>query len=401
MANTTIAIKKSATAASTPGSLEFGELAINYADGKIFYKNVNSSIVEFAPSSGGGNSFGTVNANSTLVVADTAGDILTLLPGTNISIVGDAVNDTITFSANIAPAFDKANLANVIAVAAFAKANSTAYTSNVTISVADNTNAALRITQTGNGNAFVVEDSGNPDSTPFVIDANGNVAIGSTSTDLAKLFVDGTIIGQRSFTSRVSSGLANSERGFRQAIDGTEYLSIYHDNSNAIIEVNSGERIRIKSDGNVGIGTTSTSIYKLNVDGSVNAASILENGISVLGIAVAAFNKANVNVSTTTSTATLSWNSDTFDQYQLTAMAAGVTVSADSGTPVNGQKMIFRFKDNGTARSISLTTGTSKSFRAIGVTLPTTTVISKTLYVGAIYNSADDRWDVVATAQEA
>ena len=96
MANTTIAIKKSATVSSIPSSLEFGELAINYADGKLFYKNVNSSIVEFAPSSGGGNSFGTVNANSTLVVADTAGDILTILPGTNITIVGDAVNDRVT-----------------------------------------------------------------------------------------------------------------------------------------------------------------------------------------------------------------------------------------------------------------------------------------------------------------
>jgi len=106
-------------------------------------------------------------------------------------------------------------------------------------------------------------------------------------------------------------------------------------------------------------------------------------------------------VNTATSTATLTWNSDTYEQYQLTAMAAGVTVSADSGTPSNGQKIVFRFKDNGTARSISLTTGTSKSFRAIGTTLPTTTVISKTLYVGAIYNSADNRWDVVATAQEA
>jgi hypothetical protein len=200
MANTTIAIKKSATAASAPGSLEFGELAINYADGKIFYKNVNSSIVEFVPTSGGSNSFGTVNANGTFVVADTVGDILTLSPGNNMSIVGDSLTDTVTFSADIGPAFDKANLANVIAVAAF--------------------------------------------------------------------------------------------------------------------------------------------------------------------------DKANVTVNTATSIATLSWNSDTFDQYQLTAMAAGVTVSADSGTPSNGQKMIFRFKDNGTARSISLTTGTSKSFRAIGTTLP-------------------------------
>ena len=38
----------------------------------------------------------------------------------------------------------------------------------------------VRITQVGTGNAFVVEDAANPDSSPFVIDANGNVGIGLT-----------------------------------------------------------------------------------------------------------------------------------------------------------------------------------------------------------------------------
>jgi hypothetical protein len=40
---------------------------------------------------------------------------------------------------------------------------------------------ALRITQTGTGNALVVEDSANPDSTPFVVDANGDVLLGHTT----------------------------------------------------------------------------------------------------------------------------------------------------------------------------------------------------------------------------
>lgn len=40
---------------------------------------------------------------------------------------------------------------------------------------------ALRITQTGSGNALVVEDSTNPDSTPFVVDGNGRVMAGTTS----------------------------------------------------------------------------------------------------------------------------------------------------------------------------------------------------------------------------
>jgi len=45
----------------------------------------------------------------------------------------------------------------------------------------------VRITQTGAGNAFVVEDSANPDATPFVVDANGRVLSGLT-TPITTLF---------------------------------------------------------------------------------------------------------------------------------------------------------------------------------------------------------------------
>jgi hypothetical protein len=39
----------------------------------------------------------------------------------------------------------------------------------------------LRVTQTGTGNAFVVEDETNPDNSPFVITSGGSVGIGTTS----------------------------------------------------------------------------------------------------------------------------------------------------------------------------------------------------------------------------
>lgn len=46
---------------------------------------------------------------------------------------------------------------------------------------ANSTDPALKITQTGSGNALVVEDSTSTDSTPFVIDGGGNVIIGRST----------------------------------------------------------------------------------------------------------------------------------------------------------------------------------------------------------------------------
>lgn len=104
--------------------------------------------------------------------------------------------------------------------------------------------------------------------------------------------------------------------------------------------------------------------------------------------------------SSTTVTSPLTWDSDNYDQFVITAQATNLTINADSGTPTDGQTIVFRIKDNGVARTLTWTTGTNRSFRAIGLALPSTTVANKILYVGAIFNAADLRWDVVSTAQE-
>lgn len=49
MANT-IKIKSSGTSSSVPLSLEYGELALNYADGKLFYRNSADQIVDIGDS---------------------------------------------------------------------------------------------------------------------------------------------------------------------------------------------------------------------------------------------------------------------------------------------------------------------------------------------------------------
>jgi len=101
-------------------------------------------------------------------------------------------------------------------------------------------------------------------------------------------------------------------------------------------------------------------------------------------------------------TSPLAWNSTSYDEYAITALANALTINADANaSPADGQRMMFRFKDNGTARALTWTTGSTNSFRVVGVTLPTTTVASKLVYIGCIYNAADSRWDAVAVSQEA
>lgn len=100
---------------------------------------------------------------------------------------------------------------------------------------------------------------------------------------------------------------------------------------------------------------------------------------------------------TTASTATLTVNSDVNDFVVVTAQASALTIAAPTGTPVEGQKLIIRLKDNGSARGITF----NAIFRAIGITIPTTTVASKITYLGLVYNSTDTKWDVIATKTEA
>lgn len=89
------------------------------------------------------------------------------------------------------------------------------------------------------------------------------------------------------------------------------------------------------------------------------------------------------------------------DQVIITAQAAALNLANPTGTAIDGWGLVIRIKDNGTARAIAYNGGSGSQYRAIGVTLPTTTVISKTLYLGMIFNNADTKWDVVAVAQEA
>ena len=123
---------------------------------------------------------------------------------------------------------------------------------------ANSTSDALRITQTGTGNALLVEDSANPDSTPFVITAAGDVGIGTTSPGRT-LDVFGIIRSDGTSGAFALGGNSSTP---------AEGAAIHRPAANTLAFVTaSTERARIDASGNLLIGTTDSAPTVNNVAG--------------------------------------------------------------------------------------------------------------------------------------
>lgn len=98
-------------------------------------------------------------------------------------------------------------------------------------------------------------------------------------------------------------------------------------------------------------------------------------------------------IGSTASSATPSISCDSYEQYNITALAAAITSVTITGTPTDGQKLLLRIKDNGTARALAFGSGIVASGAAA---LPTTTVAGKTHHIGLTYDAAAAKWVALA-----
>lgn len=139
------------------------------------------------------------------------------------------------------------------------------FSANQIISVTDNTNAALRVTQLGTGDAFVVEDSANPDSSPFVINAGGNVGVGYAPLAYSKIGVKNDRTSTTYSLVVDNYNGVNFENSFFLQYDstGTQSLGNYQAANLAFLTSNT-ERMRVAASGNISIGNSDTT-YPLHL----------------------------------------------------------------------------------------------------------------------------------------
>ncbi|NDB60318.1 hypothetical protein EB001_17965, partial [bacterium] len=104
--------------------------------------------------------------------------------------------------------------------------------------------------------------------------------------------------------------------------------------------------------------------------------------------------RINPRVSSTTTAASVTPDISSYDQYCFTAQASNITFNAPTGTPVDGNKLLFRVK--GTSSTWTITW--NAAYQANNIALPTSLVIGTTNYYGFIYNADTSKWDLVAVA---
>jgi hypothetical protein len=193
---------------------------------------------------------------------------------------------------------------------------------------------AVRITQTGSGNALVVEDSTNPDSTPFIIDSSGKCTIGKTTatgTALLQIFSESDV----EFRVRKSAENILGSICILQKARGT---------TNSPSAVLNGDQIgRFVFEGHDGISNCEAASIRCHVDGTPETDSVpgrltfvtTPDGSSSALERMRITNSGNVGIGTDTPTAKLSVvDNSSSDALRITQTGTGnALLVEDSANP--------------------------------------------------------------------
>jgi len=402
----------------------------SYTDGQLLIGNTATGSLSKATITAGSNVTIT-NGNGTITIASTAsgsGDVVGPASATDNAIVRfDGTTGKLVQDSAVTIADDGTTVISV-----------------------NSATDALRITQTGAGNALVVEDSTNPDSTPFVVDGSGRVSIGaaSTSNSLNVYNSGNTVVGIDSDTlsqlriTRYSTDNGASAQNFRKSrgtlavptavatgdnigsvnfqayggatfrtvaqMQGTVETYVSDTNLSGVLTfstTNAGttatERMRITAAGNVGIGITAPSV-SLDVLGTIKAqAALTQDAVAIAGRAGGTSSYvATITPTTLSASRTITLpNADINFTTGLGVANGGTgatTLTANNVILGNGTSAV-QFVAPGTSGNVLTSNGTTWSSTA-----PAVTLAGNNAFTGAntFYNATGQTFSTATSTQD-
>ena len=268
--NTSIQIKKSGTSSAAPSSLNFGELALNYADGKLYFKN-SGSVITYFPSA----SFGTTTNGTSSIIATTPNDTLTVNAGSsivnsgpNIIVTSNPTTKTLTISHTANVTLTTANITGQLNLS-----STLASTSNLTgalvvlggIGVVGNVFSGGTVTGTHAGSGALLT------SIPNTALVNSSVTIGSTAVSLGSTVTSfaGVTLTSPTFTAPV---LGTPASGTVTNLTGTASINI---------------------NGTVGATTPTTGVFTTLTSSSLNVNGLIAANVTNAGIELGSTSTVN------------------------------------------------------------------------------------------------------------
>lgn len=163
----------------------------------------------------------------------------------------------------------------------------------------------------------------------------------------------------------------------------------YTDNGNSV-----GDVVLIKPATMWADNIADTLAVSHNDDGTLNTDAIDDVATGLDGKQV----RLKMRVLADTTQTTLTPDIDSYNVYELSAQATALTIANPTGTPNDGDVLVLRIKDSGTSRAITYGT----DFTNIsGLDSLTATTANKWHVIGAMYNEAVTKWQILSITTEA
>lgn len=303
VANTTIRIKKSLISGNVPSILDSGEIAINAADDKIFYSKPGGSISYITNQQ----SFSTVNANSSLVLASSSADTLTIVPGNNISISACTSTKTITINSTASGggSSDTSKVYNF-------RQNTTPLTANNTGDLWTNTDTGVVYENFGNTSNPIWAEFGPTGVTNNT--APGIIA--ATQANISgQLFV--TYEPPTTTGSALQITVANSQ-------GGTGYADVLRFTNTSGGATNTNKTIRLNNTGGIEVidSNYGNNIFMITDGGNVSSKGTITPGTYAAGQVIKDTMLSNSEVTVVSTTIAPSGTNTNFITYNYTPVSA-------------------------------------------------------------------------------